>query len=124
MHKGFDKEFAIGDFTAQVGSYKKDLDNEVHVVKPGHKFSIWAYENKSTGYEWLTDVNADGPCKGKLKLVQEKYFVEPSEYMMMGVGGTKYQTYQLDEKAEHSKECTLPFIYARPWEDKLPGWQS
>ena len=42
----------------------------------------------------------------------------------MGVGGTRYVTFELDEKTDKKGECTIPFIYARPWEQGPPGWQS
>ena len=42
----------------------------------------------------------------------------------MGVGGTKYMTFKLSESTQGTGECTIPFIYARPWEEQPPGWQE
>lgn len=64
LHYGYDKEFAIGAFTTQVGSYDTNIDGQVHTIKPGDQFSIWAYENKTTGFDWMADLESNGPCKG------------------------------------------------------------
>lgn len=97
VHHGYDAEFAIGVFTMQIGTYEASVDNAVHTVRPGDKFSIWAYENRTTGFRWIPDLDMDGPCKDHLKLVSENYFVKTSDPMMMGVGGTTYKTFQLSE---------------------------
>lgn len=63
---------AIGEFTTQVGSNNRLIDDQVHTMKPGNVFSIWAYENPSTGYHWDFNLKKeDDPCNGYLKVLND-----------------------------------------------------
>lgn len=93
-------------------------------MKPGDQFSIWAHENRTTGFRWIADLDMEGPCKNHLKLVSENYFVRPSDPMMMGVGGTAYKTYELSKDIKEKGECVIPFILNQPWNMAPPGWQQ
>merc|ERR1711935_1258037 len=122
---GYDASLAVGVFTTEVGAVGAEVGNTVHKVKPGERFSMWADENATTGFKWVFDLDASGDaCKGHLKAVSDKYFAKPAAQAMMGVGGTRYVTFELDTETDMKGECTIPFVYTRPWEQGPAGWQS
>ena len=66
-------------------------------------------ENRTTGFKWTPDLRAEGPCKNHIRLVSENYFVQQTDEMMMGVGGTAYMTYEISNETNKG-ECTILFI--------------
>ena len=58
-----------------------------------------------------------------LRIVSDNYFVQKSDPMMMGVGGTKYMTFELSKDATEKGECVIPFLYNQPWGEFPPDWQ-
>ena len=58
---------------------------------------IWGDENASTGYTWQFDYTS---CGTGITLADNKYLTRQHPKGMVGVGGKRYLTFKVTDKAE------------------------
>lgn len=78
----------------------------------GTVFSIAVFENPTTGYLWSSSLSSGS--EPTVALVSTNYVQDPAPDGMVGVGGTRYFTFQ----ALDSGRAVITLLYQRSWEPR------
>jgi predicted secreted protein len=95
-----------------------DTNKPIFVKSKSPSFTIALKANRTTGYEWLYDL--DHSSNGFIESTHSLYL--PAKKTSMGAAGQNYFKFTLKPRAfEVPSVLKITLIYARPWEMEDPA---